>query len=139
MKVLVDTNVFLEYLLHREQYQTVDRFFFLAAKHYNQTCITSMSFRDIGYVIHRQRHNEDDAKRAQFQVYNMVSKVVGVSADAAINSLFSEGRDYEDDLQIEAADEAMCLAIVTLNKKDYAKARITAFTPKEICELWSKE
>ena len=136
MRVLIDTNVFLEYLLHREQYQTVDHFFFLAAKQYNQTFITSMSLRDIGYIIHRQRRNDEDAKKAQFQVYNMVSKVVGISADVALNSLFSESKDYEDELQIQAAEEAMCVAIVTLNKKDYLKARIPTFTPKEICELW---
>lgn len=138
MKVLVDTNVFLEQLLHREKYDEVDKFFFLAAKQYNQMCITSMSLRDIGYALHRQRHNEEEAKKAQFQVYSMVSKVVGVSADAAINSLFSDAKDFEDALQVNAAEEAMCMAIVTFNKKDYAKANIPVFTPQEICEIWSK-
>ena len=138
MKVLVDTNVFLEQLLHREKYDEVDKFFFLAAKQYNQMYITSMSLRDIGYALHRQRHNEEEAKKAQFQVYSMVSKVVGVSADAAINSLFSDAKDFEDALQVNAAEEAMCMAIVTFNKKDYAKANIPVFTPQEICEIWSK-
>ena len=138
MKVLVDTNVFLEQLLHREKYDEVDKFFFLAAKQYNQMYITSMSLRDIGYALHRQRHSEEEARKAQFQVYSMVSKVIGVSADAAINSLFSDAKDFEDALQVNAAEEAMCMAIVTLNKKDYVKANIPVFTPQEICEIWSK-
>ena len=124
MKVLVDTNVFLEQLLHREKYDEVDKFFFLASKQYNQMYITSMSLRDIGYALHRQRHSEKKEKKAQFQVYSMVSKVIGVSADAAINSLFSDAKDFEDALQVNAAEEAMCMAIVTFNKKDYILRRL---------------
>ena len=138
MRVLVDTNVFLEYFLRRENYRAVDKFFLLAASKYNQTYITSMSLRDIGYTLHRYLHNEEKTREAQLQVYSMVSKVVGVSADAAIDSLYSDAKDFEDALQVRAAEEAMCMAIVTFNKKDYQKANIPVFTPMEICELWSK-
>lgn len=138
MKVLVDTNVFLEYFLRRENYRDVDKFFLLAAKQYNQTFVTSMSLRDIGYTLHRYLHDERKTREAQLQVYSMVSKVVGVSADAAIDSLYSDAKDFEDALQIRAAEEAMCMAIVTFNKRDYQKANIPVFTPMEICDLWSK-
>ena len=138
MKVLVDTNVFLEYFLRRENYRDVDKFFLLAAKQYNQTFVTSMSLRDIGYTLHRYLHDERKTREAQLQVYSMVSKVVGVSADAAIDSLYSDAKDFEDALQIRAAEEAMCMAIVTFNKRDYQKATIPVFTPTEICDLWSK-
>ena len=138
MKVLVDTNVFLEYFLRRENYRDVDKFFLLAAKQYNQTFVTSMSLRDIGYTLHRYLHDERKTREAQLQVYSMVSKVVGVSADAAVDSLYSDAKDFEDALQIRAAEEAMCMAIVTFNKRDYQKANIPVFTPMEICDLWSK-
>lgn len=138
MRVLVDTNVFLEYFLRRDNYRAVDRFFLLAALRHNQTYVTSMSLRDIGYIIHRYLHDKEKTKEAQLQVYSMVSKIVGVSADAAIDSLYSDAKDFEDALQIRAAEEAMCMAIVTFNKKDYLKANIPVFTPMEICELWSK-
>ena len=138
MKVLVDTNVFLEYFLRRENYRDVDKFFLLAAKQYNHTFVTSMSLRDIGYTLHRYLHDERKTREAQLQVYSMVSKIVGVSADAAIDSLYSDAKDFEDALQIRAAEEAMCMAIVTFNNRDYQKANIPVFTPMEICDLWSK-
>lgn len=138
MRVLVDTNVFLEYFLRRENYRAVDKFFLLAALKYNQTFVTSMSLRDIGYTLHHYLHDEQKTRETQLQVYNMVSKVVGISADATIDSLYSDAKDFEDALQVKAAEEAMCMAIVTFNKKDYQKANIPVFTPMEICELWSK-
>ena len=107
MRVLVDTNVFLEYFLHRENYQSVDQFFLLASSKCNQTVLTSMSLRDIGYTLHRYLHDEEKTRMAQLQIYSMVSKVVGVSADAAINSLYSDAKDFEDALQDNAAEEAM--------------------------------
>ena len=138
MKVLVDTNVYLELLLKRENYQAVSKFFYLALLKRNQTFVTAMSLRDIGYVVHRCIHDNETTKQLQLQVYSMTSKVLSTSADCAIESLYSDNSDYEDSLQMLAAEEAMLDAIVTFNKKDFSTSKIPVFTPIEICEHWKQ-
>ena len=44
-------------------------------------------------------------------------------------------KDYEDSLQIVAAEEAMCDAIVTFNKKDFELSKVPVFTPEEMINL----
>ena len=138
MKLLVDTNVLLEFLLRREKYDLVSNFFFLANIKANQTFITSMSMRDIGYIVHKYNHDNSKTKQIQILLYSMISKVVPISADNAIESLYSDISDYEDSLQSFAAEEAMCDAIITFNKKDFAGSRIPVFTPDEICKIWKE-
>ena len=135
MRLLVDTNVYLELFLKRERYNIVKKFFSLALYGHNQTVVTAMSLRDIGYIAQKYIHNIDDVKRLQVKVYGMTSKVVSTSADAAIGSLYSDTKDYEDSLQIIAAEEAMCDAIVTFNKKDFVNSNTPIFTPEEMCDL----
>ena len=136
MKLLVDTNVYLELLLKRENHQMVSQFFYLALLKRNQTFVTAMSLRDIGYVVHRRLHDNEKTKKLQMKIYSMTSKVLSTSADCAIESLYSDNPDYEDSLQMLAAEEAMLDAIVTFNKKDFSTSRIPVFTPSEICEYW---
>ena len=138
MKLLVDTNVLLEFLLKREKYDLVSNFFYLANLKANQTFITSMSMRDIGYIVHKYNHDNSKTKQIQILLYSMITKVIPISADNAIESLYSDISDYEDSLQSFAAEEAMCDAIITFNKKDFAGSRIPVFTPDEICKIWKE-
>ena len=118
MRLLIDTNVYLEFFLKRENYDSVFAFFQYAARRNTQTCVSAMSLRDFGYTMHKFLHDNDLTKKLQLKVYEMTSKVINTSADAAIESLYSEATDYEDSLQTVAAEESMCDAIVTFNKKD---------------------
>ena len=139
MRILIDTNVFLDFFLEREnQFEDAETVFKNCFKQHHQIFITSMSLRDIGYVIQRTTHNHKKAKEFQISTYQICSKVIGISSDDAIESLYSEVNDYEDSLQMIAAEEAMCTAIITYNKKDFEKSKLPVYTPEEMCEIWSK-
>ena len=137
MNVLVDTNVFLEFLLKREHYKNAVEFFNLSYLKHNKTYITAISLRDIEYIVHHQVHDSEISKKIQHKAYEMVSKVISTSADVAIESLFEDG-DYEDLLQMNAAEEAMVDAIITFNKSDFKNSRIPILTPEEINSIWKK-
>ena len=139
MRLLIDTNVFLEILLEREKKEEASNFIRLSCVKYNQLIATSMSLRDIGYAVHRKYHETKKTKAIQLEVYQLVSKIVDTTADAAIESIYNDVGDYEDSMQMIAAEEAMCDAIITFNKKDYEKSKVPAFTPQEMIEIWEKQ
>ena len=133
MRILVDTNVFLDYLLKREgQWENAFRFFIWCRKERNQTFVTSTSLRDIEYVAHRFTHDRKEANRILAGVYSLCSKVIGVSADSAINAMFEDYSDYEDELQAQAAKEESLDAVVTNDVKGFANKDIAVFTPEQI-------
>lgn len=133
MRILVDTNIFLDLFLNRND-DSVE-FVKLCKRFKNQIYVTSMSLRDIGYIAHRYFHNEEDCKKLQSKVYQMCYKVIGISADAAITSIYSNVEDYEDSLLVEAANEAMVDLIVTNNIRDFSKSKIRTMSPKEFNEI----
>ena len=137
MRILVDTNVFLDVLLRRDDKLARDgrRFFRWCSANLNQIYITSMSLRDIGYTAHKYTHDNEQTKSIQIRAYQISHKVIGISADSAIESLYSDVADYEDSLIIEAAKEEMLDAIVTNNKKDFEKGDVPVFTPEEIVQF----
>ena len=138
MKLLVDTNVFLDLFWDRDG-QEAKRFFQFCLVKSNQLYITSQSLRDIEYSAKRLTHDSNIARQLQMTAYSSCHKVIGISADAAIESLYSDVKDYEDSLQIEAAKEALLDCIVTSNKKDFKNCGIAIFTPKELNEIWSRK
>ncbi len=139
MKLLVDTNVYLEFLLEREHFEDAFSFFQQSIIRQNQLVMTSMTIRDIDYVVHKYTHDNEKTRSLLMKAYSMTSKVVPISEDAAIESLYSENVDLEDALQAIAAEEAMCSAIITFDKKGFNNLRIPVFTPQEICEIWRKD
>ena len=138
MRLLVDTNVYLEYFLKREKHDVVFAFFKKALERKNQTCVTAMSLRDFGYIIHKYVHDNEMTKRLQLQVYEMTSKVISTTADAAIESIYSENKDFEDSQQMIAAEEAMCTAIITFDKTGFKDSRLPVYTPDEILNIWER-
>ena len=136
MRLLVDTNVFLDFLLKRdEQCKYALEFFIWCRQNKNQTYLTSMSLRDIEYIAMRSLHDKRKANIVLADAYSLCSKVIGVSADAAINSIYEDYQDYEDELMIQAAKEELLDAIITNNTKDFENKGIPVFTPKDIVAL----
>ena len=135
MRILVDTNVFLDYLLKRENFDDADAFFRICRKEKNRIYVTSISLRDIGYVIHQFSHNNAVAKEAQVTIYEMVSKVIGITADDAIESLYSDMADYEDSLIVESAKRETLDLIVTNNLKDFKNSDMPVLSPKQYNEI----
>jgi len=133
MRFLVDTNVFLDYLLGREPFSSdAESFFQLTRTGRHEIYLSSMSLRDIGYVAHRFSHNKELANRIQLKSYCICTKVVDLSASSAIEGIYEDNIDYEDFLISNTAEETMCDAIVTNNIKDFKESKVPAFLVSDI-------
>ena len=139
MKLLLDTNIYLELFLKRENYLLIKNLFFLFYRNNHETYITTQSLRDIEFILRRQLHDYKIAKLLQHKAYEITSKVISISNDTAIDALFSNFADYEDALQSFAAEESNIDAIITFNKKDYLNSNIPTFSPQEIFNYISKQ
>lgn len=140
MKILVDTNVFLDFLLNRDlQGEDAESFFKICRSKNHSIYLTSMQLRDIEYFAHRQFHNSKDAKKILEITYSLITKCLSLSADNAINSIYADYKDFEDQLLIEAAEENLMDCIVTDNINDFVnnEGTMPLFTPKSFVETCS--
>lgn len=131
MRLFVDTNVFLDLLIRKNENLYSEEFFDRANYLNDEIYISAMSIRDIEYFVHKLSHNKELARESVLAIYDHINKIVNTSADAAISSIYSEERDFEDAMQMECAIENMCDAIITSNIKDYKNSSIPVLSPEE--------
>lgn len=134
MQIIVDTNVYLDLFLEREGAENAEQFFLWCRKYKVKPFITAMTLRDIGYIANKIMHNKQRSRQIQMKAYQISNKVIGLSADSAIESLYNDG-DYEDRLIINTAKENMMDAIVTNNLKDFQDSPVPVFLPEDIAKV----
>lgn len=140
MRVLVDTNVFLDAILKREPFFEDSKDFFTYFKsHRHWLYISSMSFRDIEYVLRKVEKDPIERKRTLTSIYSFIHKIIDIGADDVINDLFDDYKDFEDGLLIESAKRNMLDAIITNNKDGFLDADIPAFTPREVVDYLKRQ
>ena len=136
MRILVDTNVYLDLMLQRDRgYESSLNFFIWCKKNKNLNYVSSMSLRDIEYVANKVLHDKEKTRKILADVYSTCTKVIGISADCATNAIYEDYKDFEDELLIQAAKENLLDCIVTNNKKHFLDRGIPAFSPEEIVLL----
>ena len=132
MRLMIDTNIFLDVLLQREP-------FFESSKAVLKLCedkkvqgfLSASSATDIFYIVRKGLQSTDAAYKALGSVLDIV-KVLTVTNDDVLNAFMQRAADFEDCLLATCAKSNKCSAIVTRNKKDFLDFGITLMSPEEL-------
>ena len=137
MKILVDTNVIINYLTCREdKYSEESRQVMnLCTEHILEGYVAFHSLSIIWYTSGRMKQPE--AVRREW--LERVCKILQTSTaehDAVVEAVHNwQFRDFEDNLQECCAVNSGCSYIVTVNTKDYEHSCVKAVTPSELVEI----
>ena len=130
MKVFLDTNVLLDYLLDRDDYaEPALQLLLLGNAGVIELCVADLSISNIAYITRGAIKKEDF-----FSVMKKLSccySIIPVGADAVNKALDAKWTDFEDSLQYYAALNAKADVIVTRNVKDFAQSKIPVMTTIE--------
>lgn len=139
MKVLIDTNVLLDYLTKREPYYQDARQIILdCAKNDLDGYVAAHSVVD-AYFIMRKAVPAEKRREYLLQICN-ITTIVGIDErklTAALNK--PDFKDFEDCLQYECALEFGIDYIITRNVKDFSESSIAAVTPDKFLQQIGKE
>lgn len=134
-RILVDTNVLLDYLLTRMPfYEEAKKVVLACAEGKVKGCIAAHSVPNM-YFILRKDYNEKDRREV---LYNLCSvfDVEGIDKTKLLAGLQNENfSDFEDCLQMECAKAYGAEYIVTRNINDYETSQVKAILPKDFLEL----
>ena len=140
MKILVDTNVIINYLTRREDKyrESSIQVMELCA---DKTLYGYVAFHSLSIIWYTSgRMKESEAKRREW--LDLVCKILTTAnADheavvGAVNNV--EFRDFEDNLQDICAQSVGADYIVTVNVKDYEHSSVKAVTPPELVRIVHK-
>lgn len=130
-RILIDTNVLLDYLLTREPfYSDAKKIFIACTEGRAQGCIAAHSVSNMFYILRKDYSIKE--RREVLLNLCMIFDVEGMDKEKLLMGLQNEDfSDFEDCLQMECAKAYGAEYIVTRNIGDYKSSEVKAILPKE--------
>lgn len=131
MQVLVDSNIALDLILHREglfdeSFKAINRLYRNGAT----LSFSASSITDIYYIVNKLEGSEK-AKEVIIEMNNFFD-IVEVDESCTIGALISNISDYEDAVIEMIAQKNNIDFILTRNIKDFKESKILVKSPKDI-------
>lgn len=135
MRVLIDTNIALDFLLEREQFFHDAELLFDAIDS-GQVIgyVTATTLTDIFYIARRHTRRIEQARQAITEILS-VMEICPVSRVVLESALGLSLVDFEDAVQVACAVAQGLDAIVTRDTQDFSTSPVTVLSVKE---LWQK-
>ncbi len=134
-KILIDTNVLLDYLLEREPFFDDAKKVILSCTEGNiKGCIAAHSISNMFFILRK----DYTAKERREILLNLctIFNIEGIDKAKLLSGLANEDfSDFEDCLQMECAKSYGAEYIVTRNVADYSTSEIKAILPSEYLGL----
>jgi predicted nucleic acid-binding protein len=130
MKVFLDSDVILDFLLDRQPFSDhISQIFEQSLNSNLQLCVSPTTITNLNYIIGRL----ENIKQAHLKTKKILQlvKVETVKESTITNAITSKFKDFEDAVQNYCATEANHTVILTRNIKDYKESKLAVLTPKE--------
>lgn len=134
MRVLLDTDVNLDFILARQPFFVqAEQSFIAIAQNKVEAFIASITAINI-YYISRKENGRDLTLQELGKLLNLF-KICPVDSNNLQSALTSPITDYEDAVQHECAVAENLDAIVTRNTRDYKNASVKVYSPAEFLQI----
>jgi len=129
IRVLLDTNVVLDYILERADHNKAAEIFDHLDKGHIEVFVAAITPINVFYTTRKEK-NKDAAQDAVSFLLDAVQFCL--TDQTVLQNAFDLGfSDYEDAVQCSSAIAEGLDAIVTRNTKDFETSPITVFSPAE--------
>ena len=134
MKVLIDTNVIIDFLITREP-------FCMASSKIIEKCACGeikgyIAFHSIPNLWYILRKFPEDKRRAWMKDLCSFMRVTGASHEEVVKAVEMETfSDFEDCLQDRCAESIEAEYIITRNVVDFAGSEVTAISPEDFFKV----
>lgn len=133
MRVLVDTNIILDFLLEREPFlMDADALFQSISSGQIEGYVTATTLTDIFYIARKNKGIE----MAKQDVIDLLEIMQICTVDRSIMeaAISSKLRDFEDAVQLACAIAENLDAIITRDAQDFANATLQILSAGELLE-----
>ena len=135
MKILVDTNVIINYISGREDdySETSDQIMTMCAEEQIEGYV---AFHSLSTIWYWSRKYSDFTRRNWMRRVCRILKIATANNEMVLKAVDNvDFQDFEDNLQECCAVTAGCDYIVTVNTKDFEHSRVKAVNPNELARI----
>ena len=134
MRIIIDTNIIIDILEHREPYfQDSYRTILLGLQEKLETTLSAASFADIYFIINQ---NIDDSKRVQKKLtgLNTLIKICDTTSEDINTALSLKMANFEDAMIAAMAKRENADYIVTRNTEAFTGSPVPPISPGELLD-----
>ena len=136
MRILLDTNVLLDYLQQRKGFDVAEQILQECIQYKIDGFVAAHSISNIFFIL-RKVYTEDERRDILANMTSFLS-VAEINHEMICSALArKEFCDFEDCLQDECASIVGADFIVSQNIKDYVNSRVPAISPKDFLQIYS--
>jgi predicted nucleic acid-binding protein len=133
VRVLIDTDIILDYALIRQPfYDLADCIFVLIEQGQIEGCVSASTFTDLFYILRKPRGKEWTL--SFLQRLAGLCQIVPTDSSVIKEALNHHYKDFEDDVQFFTAVLNNLDAIVTRNSKDFPARSVSIMTPEQLLQ-----
>ena len=134
MKVFVDANVLLDFLLQRSPFfSAAARLISRAESGQIEAYVSAISFNNVFYIARKEV--AEDKARNMLRDLRRIFRVVPLDENVIDHAIELTVRDFEDAIQAVSAGRVAASYVVTRDARDFEKTNLQAFAPEEILAL----
>ena len=135
MRVLLDTNIVLDYLGANQGFtEDAEKVFDLAAKRKDIKLVSSSAITDILYVL-RRAVKDRQLVREKYESFRKKISILSVTEKDIDTAFARDWKDFEDAVQMCCAERIKADYIITRNIKDFTASNIEVLEPIEFLKL----
>lgn len=133
MKLLIDTNVVLDVLCAREGFVEAASLIWKRCElGLDEGYLSALSIPNIVYILRKEL---TPAKTYQvIEQLMLIFYIVDLRATDLLKAAVAQSKDYEDQLQIVAAQRIKADYIVTRNVRDFIGGSVAALSPSQLIQ-----
>ena len=133
LKIFIDTNIFLDSYLERDEGSSRAVFEFLEMSD-TKIYLNDISIINIAYIV-RKKFSKNELKEKINLIINQYY-IVPATQQIIFDANNSDFKDFEDGVQYFCAKEIEADLIITNNKKDFISSEIEVLTAVEFALLY---
>ncbi len=133
LKIFIDTNIFLDSYLERDEGSSRAVFEFLEMSD-TKIYLNDISIINIAYIV-RKKFSKNELKEKINLIINQYH-IVPATQQIIFDANNSDFKDFEDGVQYFCAKEVEADLIITNNKKDFISSEIEVLTAIEFALLY---
>ena len=135
MKLLLDSNIVIDFLAKRKPfYESAEKLMLLGKTGYIELWVSTTQANDIFYVLGEGKKSKAELVKQKMQKLKTFMRFCGLNEEHFLNVLNSAWLDLEDACVHEVAVYLSADAIITRNKKDFAKSTIPVYDCDEFLQ-----
>ncbi|MCI8719408.1 MAG: PIN domain-containing protein [Lachnospiraceae bacterium] len=135
IRILLDTNILLDYILTREPfYDNAKKIILACINGTVKACIAAHSISNMFFILRREYESKE--RRKLLLNICKIFDIEGIDKEKLISGLENDDFfDFEDCLQMECARAYEAKYIVTRNVSDYDNSVIQAILPEDFLKI----